>query len=298
MNKILITGASGFIGSNLSKYLADRGLNAFSGVRKPTETINESKKIEFNLDNISKLDLNGFSTIIHTAGIAHNKETSEKDFEKYNHRATIDLANKAIEAGVSLFIFISSIGVVATSSRTVLNHRSPAEPKNQYSQSKYNAEVALKKLSSGNKKFNVFIIRPPLVYGPDAPGNYKMLRNAILKKIPLPLKDVKNRRSFCHINNLNSLIHKMLLVENFSLIDQNTFMVADDEVLSTSKFINYIGSETCINPRLFKVNTTVLRIIFILLRKKSIIASLLEDLEIDTSRTKEVFPWRPKSYIK
>ena len=173
MKHILITGKNGYISTAL-----------FNWIKKKDQKI--------TIDILDLLDpkwvdhsFSGVDTIIHTAALVHQseKDHSLDEYRKVNTQLTVDIAQKAKNAGVSQFIFMSTMAVYgiepSLTEDTIINEKTPDSPTTKYGISKLEAEIELKKLDDSN--FKVAIIRPPFVYGKNCPGNYQLLKKLTLK---------------------------------------------------------------------------------------------------------------------
>ena len=213
--KLLITGATGFIGKSLVTGLIPQGFNISIAVRQKTSLFPDSIKqfvigdFENNPDFSNSLI--GVDCVIHLAGKAHvidNTKASVLDeFRKINTELTLNLAKQSIAAGVKRFIFLSSIRVNGNQNNQPFLEIDTPNPREPYAISKYEAELNLLNLAK-NSSLEVAIIRPPLVYGNNAPGNFgRLIQWAGAKFIlPLPLDAVNNSRSLIAIDNLVSFI--------------------------------------------------------------------------------------------
>jgi UDP-glucose 4-epimerase len=212
---ILVTGATGYVGKSfIEKYSDTYNIQTFSLQKSQLDT----------------LDLTNVKIILHLAALVHQMHGAEaSEYERINVKYTIDLAQKAKDAGVEQFIFMSSIAVYGEG-ETLLKENTSCSPVSEYGKSKLIAEQELEKLTSDS--FVISIIRPPMIYGYNAPGNIKSLIN-ILKKIPiLPLGGINNQRSFIYIENLTSMIDKIILLQKGGV-----FLATDDRSISTTELI-------------------------------------------------------------
>lgn len=292
---ILVTGATGFIGRVLVKRLVSDGQHVIRAARRATST-----ECEVLLDDIESFQgwrevLRGVHTVIHLAGRAHIlKERSDDALESFraiNTRATIALARHAASAAVKRFILISSIGVNGdeTHGKPFSADDAP-RPCSPYAVSKYEAELALTALSQSTG-LEVVVIRPPLVHGPNAPGNLRTLVHWISRGLPLPLGAVTdNRRSFVGVDNLVDLIATCL---DHPAAANQTFLVSDGEDLSTAEFLRRLSC--CLGRRAFLVPVPprALRRLAHLLGKDDIARRLLGSLQIDIHFTRERLGWTP-----
>lgn len=224
MNKVIITGKSGFVGTNLSNYLTDN-----SYIVDCISLRNLNWKMNFKAD-----------VIIHLAGKAHDTKniSDSSEYFKVNSDLTKDLFDLFLESSVKDFIYFSSVKAAADDVIDVLNEEIKPNPKTPYGQSKLKAEeyILLKEIPQ-NKR--VFIIRPCMIHGPGNKGNLNLLHNLVNKRIPYPLSAFNNERSFLGIDNLNYLI--MRIIRNKD-IPSGIYNFADDEFLSTNELVNIISS--------------------------------------------------------
>ncbi|WP_291087510.1 MULTISPECIES: NAD-dependent epimerase/dehydratase family protein [unclassified Empedobacter] len=218
--KIIITGASGFVGQNLSLYL------------KNNHHSTESLSLRGNW--LSKLDKNA-DAIIHLAGKAHDLEnvSNESEYFKINRDLTIELFQEFLKSEIKDFFFFSSVKATADTIEGVLDENHISDPKTPYGKSKFEAEQYLlaHQLPEGKR---LFIIRPCMIHGPGNKGNLNLLYKVVEKGIPWPLSAFENNRSFLSIDNLSYLIHEMLLNKE---VISGVYNFADDQSLSTNQLI-------------------------------------------------------------
>lgn len=314
MNKILVTGSSGFIGNNLCKKLIELKRYGCGTVRN-LNLFNDTDNFKyFSVGNIGPKTnweniLENVNCIIHCAGISH--EIKEKDnlkfYQSVNIEGTKHLANQAAKAGVKKFIFLSSVKVNGESTKKNLNKKikensqkkifsayDTPNPQSFYAKSKYETEKALLKISA-NTGLEVVILRLPLVYGHGVKGNLLNLIKLIKFKIPLPFNLIKNQRSLIGIDNLiDILIH----CTDHPNISGKTFMVSDDEDLSTIDLIKHIASAMNIKVRLFSLPIPLIKILAYIVGKHSEINRLIESLQVDITFTKKTLNWKPPLSVK
>lgn len=288
-NKVLLTGATGFIGRNYYELYPNNVICAVRDDKK--NNFEDVFKIESltSKNNWEKV-LVDVESVIHLAGLAHSKSYLDNDYNEVNFLATINLAKQAAEQGVKKFIFISTIGVngIESNKKPFSSSDSP-NPHNSYAKSKYQAEVHLKEIAN-KTGMKLVIIRPTLVYGSDAPGNYKSLLKLIKKTPILPFKSINNERSFISINNLCSLINFCL---NNNEADGQIILASDGSTVSIFEFTNFIAST--LNRKLYQI--PIPRAVFIilgkLLKKEQMIGQLINDLKVDDDETRNKISWRP-----
>lgn len=262
MNKILLTGSTGYLGSSfLNKYKEKYFFKFFSSLTQKLEDI-----------IFKEIDI-----ILHCAALVHQK--IEHPYEKYheiNVEYPVKLAKLAKESGVKQFVFISTIAVYGEGLEK-LDEKTDCNPITPYGISKLEAEKQLLELNDEN--FKVSIVRPPMIYGKNAPGNIDSLVK-LVKKLPiLPLGGIQNKRSFIYIGNLCYIIDEIIKQEKSGI-----FLANDDEPLSTTKLCELIATN-------LEKKVTLLKIpffeSFLMLLKPSFHKRLYESLEVDNSLTKE-----------
>lgn len=284
---VLLTGATGFIGSRLRASLRDNCRSVIRGAGN-------------NLDNeyyIGALDeetdwggaFQNISCVVHLAALAHSPKSSPKHFIDTNLKGTINLANEAAKKGVKRFIFLSSIGVNGISNTHPFKHSDEPNPTESYSISKHNAEIKLIEISKATG-MEVVIIRPPLVYGKDAPGNFGTLLKVAEKNFPLPLGAINNQRSFVAIDNLIDLIITCIAHPNAA---NQTFLVSDDEDISTSNLLNKLTIAAGKKPWLLPVPVSILKFLASIVGKKAAVERFSSSLTVDIEHTKNTLNWKP-----
>ena len=294
---ILLTGSSGFIGSNLSKELDKRKIRYLPASRRKDHL---NKKNFYQIPDIDGSNnwtdaLKECSSVIHTAARVHIMKDSSKDplfeFRKVNVDGSINLARQSIEEGIKKFIYLSTIKVNGddTEIGKPFFYNDPNLPSDSYAISKFEAEQELKILCK-NSNMDLIIVRPPLVYGPGVKGNFNLLMKAIALHIPLPLKGIDNRRSLISIYNLNDFLIKCL---NFEGSLNETFLISDDEDLSTSELISKICFYMKKKELSFKLPEPMLVNLFSFVNKRRAIHRLTNNLQVDISYSKDRISWTP-----
>jgi nucleoside-diphosphate-sugar epimerase len=298
--KILITGATGFIGGAFLACLVEKPEYSIRvALRRPTRDIpfgGEPVVVEGLTPRAHWLRaVRGCDVIVHCAGRAHvmNETATDplQEFRLVNGEGTFNLARQAAVAGVRRFIFISSIKV--NGEETIL-HRPYTEndtpaPEDPYGISKREAEDTLQELAL-KTGMEVVIIRPPLVYGPGANGNFQKLLSWVNKGIPLPFGAVNNKRSFISVENLVDLI--TLCVEHPAAANQ-IFLAGDGEDFSTPDLLRRVALALERPSHLFPVPQGVLHWIALLSGKRTMMQRLCGSLQIDTSKARKMLGWLP-----
>ena len=292
MMKILVTGASGFVGRYLINHLSKTD-EVIACVRKKSNLLPSSVQ-QIVSNNFFDIAIpKDTDVIVHLAGIAHNKNNSVDEFKKINVDGTLELARKALEANIKRFIFISSIGVNGNSTHgKAFTEQDTPNPTNDYTKSKYEAEKALAKLFE-NTHIDLVIIRPPLIYAHDAPGNFSKLLMLIKLGQFLPFGCTHNQRSFIAIENLVSFITTCIYHD--TKINE-TFLIADDEVISTKQLIQCVSSGMGKSMILLPVPTKLLSTLADVTGKVGIFEQLYGNLQIDNRKAKKFFNWHPPKH--
>ena len=271
MTRILITGKDSFVGSNIRKYSVFRDIEEISLLDNKPEDINFEK----------------YNIIIHLVAIVHQKKTiPENQYFIINRDLCLKVAELAKNAGIKQFIFLSTVKVYGKfiSGSEPWNEKSLCIPEDAYGKSKYEAELALKKLADEN--FTVSIIRTPLVYGEYVRANMLSILKLINRTHILPFKDVENRRNFTGAENLVSFIDR--IIEKRA---SGVFIAMDEKAISTSKLVKMISENLDKKIVLFKIPDFIIKIgmnVF-----PSIFDRLYGSFEMDNSRTLEILDFKP-----
>jgi len=294
----LVTGAQGFVGLSLTAVLVKLGYQMRGAVRDSFQ-VNERQETlsvgEINGDTVWEEALADVTVVIHLAGRAHVMKEVACDplaeFRKVNFEGTLNLANQAVKAGVKRFIFISSIGVngVATEPGTVFLETDKTNPHNAYALSKWEAEQGLKQIAT-KTGLEVVIIRPPLVYGLNAPGNFGALLRYVHLGWPLPLGELYNLRSLVALDNLVDFI--ITCISHPQAANQ-TFLVSDGQDLSTTELLRGMAQAAGVSLRLLPVPVWALQAGAHLLGKGDAVQRLCGNLQVDISKARTLLGWVP-----
>jgi nucleoside-diphosphate-sugar epimerase len=295
--KVLVTGASGFVGSSVVfRLLLDRKFIPVAAARGATMLHGLCAVVPFDLADTQRLPtLDGVQVVIHAAARVHvmNETASDvfAEFRKINVEGTLRLARHAAESGVKRFIFISSIKVNGES--TALGKPFKADdrpaPADPYGVSKYEAEEALKQLGR-TTGMEVVIIRPPLVYGPGVKANFLSMLNWLNKGIPLPLGAIGNQRSLVAIDNLVDLI--ITCIDHPAAANE-TFLVSDGEDLSTTRLLQRLALALGKRAWLLPLPEGVIKLAALLMGKQAVAQRICGSLQVDISKNRELLGWVP-----
>lgn len=297
--KIFVTGATGFIGSSLVTSLVEKGFCVVAYARSsPVSPVRGVKYVvggEITLFGGWAQTLKNVDVVIHLAAMAHvmNKPSThdEASYTESNVNSTLHLALECVKAGVKRFIYISSIGVHGSrsSSKKKFLETDIARPHNLYALSKWQSENALKKICK-ESCLEFVIIRPPLVYGKNAPGNLSKIIRIMERGIPLPFGSIGNKRAFVSLFNLIDFIQ--VCIRNKNAANQ-TFLVSDGRDISTTQFLSAVAKHGSFPIKFFPTPIFALKILMTILGYKNKIDGLCEDLQIDITKAKEVLGWSP-----
>ena len=298
MKKICITGANGFIGNAICQTFINTNIKVRAFIRNHKEKIKANNieyiKIDRDFTKVKWEDfLNGYDCVIHCAGSvpSFKKNKSFETYKAINIEGTTSIAEQSAKANVKRFIFLSSINVLGsnTNNKRPFFYDDNPKPITDYGKSKLEAEIKLKTISK-NTGLEIVIIRPPIVYGPEASGNLKRLSNLVKSGIPLPFSKIENKRSLIGISNLVEVIKSCIENPNAS---GKVFLVSDGEDLSTPQLINYIAKSMGINPKLFPLPNGLLKLLSKIINKKEEMDRLLGSLQVDITYTSKVLNWTP-----
>jgi UDP-glucose 4-epimerase len=295
---ILVTGATGFIGTQLSETLTNSGHQVRNTARSLAPNRSTTRElITCDLESADNLDhlTTGCDAIVHLAGRAHvmsdNPATSESLYLSANVDVTRRLAQSAARTGVKRMILMSSVkvnGESTTIDSSFTSHDTP-NPQDPYGRSKMQAEQALWDVASTSGLEGV-VIRPPLVYGPGVRANFASLIGIVNRGIPLPLGSIRNKRSFVSVDNLIDCIATALQSSDAS---GQTFLVSDGHDLSTPELIRSIASALHKSPMLFSFPPVLLKLAAISAGKRGAYDRLCGSLTVDIASTKEKLSWTP-----
>jgi len=300
MKKIFLTGASGFLGGAVIRRLCTDGLTPTAALRQASLDL-PSTVITYLINGIeSKTSwsaiLRDIDVVVHCAARVHVMRDTTADplkaFRSINVDGTLNLARQAAEAGVSRFVFISSIGVngMQTEFGMSFSEVDLPNPHNDYSLSKWEAEQGLQRLAC-ETGMEVVIIRPPLVYGHSAPGNFGTLKRAVQLGWPLPLGCVNNKRSLVALDNLVDFIITCI---NQPEAANQTFLVSDGQDLSTIELVSRMAQVLGVPARLLPVPLWALQAAASLLGKGDEVNRLCGNLQVNISKARSLLDWKPQ----
>ncbi|PCM45241.1 UDP-glucose 4-epimerase family protein [Marinobacter sp. ANT_B65] len=295
---ILVTGATGFVGRRVCARLQkSQSYNLSSAVRQSGSNPPGSEVVIHEVDGQTSWQcaLKNQQVVIHTAARAHimNDEVADPlaEYRRVNVDGTLNLARQAAEAGVRRLIYISSVKVNGeqTPAGCPFTAEDAAAPADPYGVSKLESEMQLRQLAK-DTGMEVVIIRPSLVYGPGAKGNFATMVRLVAKGLPLPLGSIRNRRSLLALDNLVDLIVTCISHPNAA---NQTFLAADGEDLSTTELLRGVANAMGIPSRLIPVPAGLLQFGATLLGQKALARRLLGSLQVDIEHTRKCLNWTP-----
>jgi len=297
-HSVLVTGASGFIGSALVPALTAAGYSARRAVRgRP-----EQHSPDGDTAAVGEIDgstdwaeaLRGIDTVVHLAARTHVlRETASDSLAAYrsvNVDGTRRLATQAAAAGVRRLVFLSSIKV--NGERTVARpytEDDPPQPEDAYGVTKWEAEQALRTIER-ETGLQLVALRPPLVYGPGVKGNFLRLMKLVSRGWPLPLASVRNRRSLVYVGNL---VDAILACVRTPAAAGRTYLVSDGPDLSTPELVRALARCLGVLPRLYPFPPSVLVLGASLVGKREEAARLLGSLQVNSSPIQRELGWQP-----
>ncbi|WP_216075616.1 NAD-dependent epimerase/dehydratase family protein [Acinetobacter indicus] len=293
MIKILITGASGFVGQTLIQKLHhNRNLELIVLSRKAVKTLHNDVRQLVGNDIFSMQWSKDIDVVIHLAGRAHilNEQTTDplSEFRKVNVEGTLQLARQALDKKVKRFIFMSSIGVNGSVTlQQPFTADALPQPHADYAVSKLEAEQELKKLFAGSDT-ELVIIRPPLVYAAHAPGNFARLLKLVASNLPLPFAGTNNKRSFVALENLVDFIQTCIEHPNAA---NQTFLVADQTSISTRELVQYLKQGMGKKAYFIYIPQPLMKLGAACIGKSKLYEQLFESLEVDTTKGQKLLGW-------
>jgi nucleoside-diphosphate-sugar epimerase len=299
MGLVLVTGASGFVGRELCTELAGRKVATRAALRRGTSMAVHATELA-EIDGVSAATdwtglLRDVSTVIHLAARVHVMRDDVADpleeFRKVNVAGTEGLARAAAEQGVKRLVFVSTIKVngEATQAGERFTEADVPSPRDPYGISKWEAEQALHRVAA-DTGLEIVIVRPPLVYGAGAKGNFALLLRALRARIPMPLGAARNLRSLIYVGNLADAL---IACAMHPVAAGKTYVVSDGDDISTPDLLRGLGQAMRRPALLWPCSGMLLRLAGRLFGKPEEVERLLGSLCIDSSRIRRELNWTP-----
>ena len=274
--KVLVTGASGFVGTALCDRLRANGIAFLVGKR-----------------SIELLPEMAIDIVVHLAARVHVMHETVSDslsaYREVNTQGTLNLARQAAAAGVRRFVFVSTVKVNGEGRLGVYSESDAPDPTDPYAISKWEAELGLRDIAA-NSGMEVVIVRPPLVYGPGVKANFLNMMRWLNRGVPLPLGAIHNKRSLVGLGNLVDLLITCL---DHPAAANQTFLVSDGEDLSTTELFRRMAAALGKPARLVPVPGWMLTVGASLFGKRELSQRLCGSLQVDISKTRNFLGWSP-----
>jgi nucleoside-diphosphate-sugar epimerase len=304
MKKVLVTGATGFVGRHLCNSLVSNGY-VVTGTTRSLENRSSPGNYDLQIagDIGTEIDwgpvLRDVDYVVHLAARVHVISEFAEDplteFRRVNLRGSKELAESAAIAGVKRLIYVSTIKVLGEKTEgRPFRHADKAVPCDPYAISKLEAEEALSRIAE-NKGLELVILRPPLIYGPGVGGNFLRILDLVARGIPLPLGRIRNVRSMLAVSNLCDVIQISLEHPDAA---GRTFLLADGADISTPRLVRMIGELMERPVRLLPVPEYLLRLGGKIFRRSNEVNRLCDSLQVDIEHTKNVLDWAPHSSLE
>ncbi len=302
--KVLITGPDGFIGTKLCQIMIQNHILVYGALQQPIALPQGCESIvigdiEKNVDWSPALE--NIGTLVHLAARVHVMQDTAADpleeFRKVNVEGTRRLAEKAAEAGVGRFLFLSSVKVNGEKTEQLtgpFTESSEEKPEDPYAVSKWEAEQVLREIEA-RTGMEVVIIRPPLIYGPGVKANFLKLIQLVDRGIPLPFGLIKNRRSFLSLTNIADLICHCL---EHPAAGGQTFLASDGEDVSTPELVRRISKALGRPARLLPVPEWLMKFGGTITGKSAQVDRLCGTLQIDSSKVRNLLGWTVPSSME
>lgn len=296
--RVLVTGASGFVGRALCCALHARGYQVRGAVRDPASAAD----LPAELIPVRRFDggapwpvlLDDVDVVIHLAARVHVMKDTAADplaeFRAVNVAGTEAIARAAAERGVTRLVYVSSIKVNGEHTHGApFTERDAPRPQDPYGTSKWEAEQTLRALAH-ETGLAVTIVRPPLVYGPQVRGNFLRLLKLVRSGIPLPFGAVNNRRSMIYVGNL---VDALIACSTVGKAAGRTYLASDGEDLSTAALLDQVGRAMHKRTRLWHIPIRWLRAAGLCAGRGDEISRLVDSLCVDSSALRAELGWRP-----
>tara|TARA_R110002126_G_scaffold10245_43_gene46597 strand:- start:1876 stop:2847 length:972 start_codon:yes stop_codon:yes gene_type:complete len=301
-SRILITGASGFVGHAVFTQLQQQASMLPVAAVRTGQAALQSFRLCTDFNNVDQVAalVADIDCVVHCAARVHMMDEQAADplaaFREVNTFGTLNLAKQAAAAGVKRFIFVSTIKVNGESTTLDKPFRADntPQPEDPYGISKAEAEAGLMQIAK-DSKMEVVIIRPPLVYGPGVKANFAAMLKLARKNLPLPLGAIHNKRSLVALDNLVDLI--ITCIDHPKAANQ-TFLVSDDQDVSTTELLQMMTVATGKKPWLLPVPASWLRFAAKLTGKQAVIDRLCGNLQVDIEHTRATLGWTPQVSVE
>lgn len=289
--RVLITGATGFVGQRVCSLLESLGAVVVKASRSSSSQPNTFQVSALGSNTDWRKALQGCTAVVHLAARVHvmNDQAVNPllEFRQANTEGTLQLARQAVQAGVKRMVFVSSIKVNGEAGHfTAGSKPNPIDP---YGISKFEAEEQL--LEFGRQSgLEVVVLRPPLVYGPGVKANFLKLLSAVARGIPLPLGAVNNKRSLVFVGNLANAIATCLVHPKAK---GRVYLVSDNSDVSTAQLVREMAQAFGRKANLISISPRLMESLAAILGKRAAAQRLLGDLTVSPQALCEELDWKP-----
>ncbi|WP_191833463.1 NAD-dependent epimerase/dehydratase family protein [Pseudomonas fluorescens] len=295
--KTLLTGATGFVGRSLLLHLHDAGHDCIAVSREVT--VMESGVVTLPVGDMNNATdwnslLDGVECVIHLAARAHLLRDRAADpqqaFDEVNFHATMNLVRQAEAAGVKRFVYVSSIGVHgAFTTGHSFTESSTLDPHSPYAKSKLKAEEGIRRYLEG-RSMEWVIVRPPLIYAANAPGNFQLLLRLVETGLPLPFAGVHNARTMVALENIVDFLVQCAVHPRAA---RQVFVISDNADCSIGKIVETLAQGMGKRVKLFRIPPRVVRWGATLIGRQSTYVQLYESLRVDSTKARSLLDWQP-----
>jgi nucleoside-diphosphate-sugar epimerase len=303
VQRLLVTGANGFIGKAVCLEAVNRRCVVRGITRAAYDFSSSGKTIDIENISLGDIDANtdwnsallNCDAVIHLAARVHVMREGADDplseFRRVNTAATEHLARCAAASGVRRLVYVSSIGVngLVTDGTTKFSEEDNTNPHNAYALSKWEAEQALQRVAS-ETGLEVVILRPPLVYGAGAPGNFAQMLRLVDLGVPLPLANIKNKRDLLYVGNL---VDALMTCATHPAAANNTYLVSDGEAVSTPEILRGLAKELGVSSRVLPFPISLLKLMGAIFGKAGQVDRLVGSLQVDSTKIRHQLGWLP-----
>lgn len=295
MTTVLVTGATGFVGRATCGALRARGLVVRAAVRRANQAVGvaDEEAVVGEIDATTRWDaaLEGIDSVVHLAARAHvlreSSRSPEAEYLRVNRDGSATLGAAAAARSIRRFVFASTIGVLGDGRSAPYSEADPPQPISPYGRSKLAAEQSLTRIAS-DSTVELVVVRPSLVYGPEAPGNFAKLLEWAYRGWPLPLGGTRNARSLMYVENLAQFFVHCV---SHPAAAGETFVISDPYPRSTAALIEALASALHRPARLLAVPPALVELAARAVGMQRTYERLFGSLVVDATKARERLGW-------